>query len=87
MRVSGAPTAGLPGDEWDEAEAMQGSISASDLYFWTHIEAAGSRNIMGSGYLNSSANLLMHGVLLIYSWRPNPCVPSSLSLWLNCINI
>lgn len=65
MRLSEAPTAGMPGDEWDAAEAMQRSISASDLYLWTHIEAAGSRNIMGAGYLNASTNLLMHGVVLI----------------------
>lgn len=65
MRISGAPTAGLPSDEWDGAEAMQGSISASDLYLWTRIEVAGSRNIMGARYLNASANLMMHGVPLI----------------------
>lgn len=58
-------SAGLPGDEWGGAETTQGSRSVSDLYLWAHIEAAGSRNMTGAGCLNTSATLLMHGVLLI----------------------
>lgn len=61
MRTSVERSSGLPGDEWAGAEAMQGFITASDLYLWTHIEAAGSRNIMRAGCLNMPANLLMQG--------------------------
>lgn len=47
MRTSADRSEGLPGDGWGGAEATQGFITASDLYLWTHIEAAGYRNIMG----------------------------------------
>ena len=40
------------------------SISASDLYLWTCMEAPGSRNIMWAGCLNASATLGIHGLLL-----------------------
>lgn len=54
-----------PGDEWVGAHATQRSISPSDLYLWIYVEAAGSTNMMGAGYLNTLANTVMHGVLLI----------------------
>lgn len=42
VRTSVEQSADLPGDEWDGAEV--GFITPSDVYLWTHVEAAGSRS-------------------------------------------
>ena len=44
VRTSVEQSADLPDDEWDGAEVTQGFITPSDLYLWTHVEAAGSRS-------------------------------------------
>ena len=44
MRTSVEQSADLPDDEWDGAEVTQGFNTPSDLYLWTHVEAAGSRS-------------------------------------------